>query len=383
MAISKQPSHKIAMKRIIFTAAAILSLMACNKYELNTDFTVPDQLISPDPVVLDLKSPATISFSWSGGGAADGGILLYQVLFDEADGDFSEPITILNSDYGAETTLTMSQSELNNIARNAGIRPEETGTLKWTVTASKGGVVKRCDQEATFSVTRGEGIDNIPEHLYIAGSAVTGDDLGREFRVMSEGVYRIYTTLSDGEICFKSSMEGDAFNFYVDEGGKLREDEGSTPVEATSADGLVRITVDFNALTMTTEHLDQTVYYVLGIDGNQFVELHYDGNGQFSYTGLLPYMRDYWGSGAHEERYYFRVNIDGVTTYWGRGEGISAEQPSANEGVEFYTLHEYTDFNNMWNFAWKLKWDYFDLNTTVTIDTNSDNRMIHSFKFAE
>lgn len=372
------------MKNIIMLLSALMAVLSCARYELNVDFTVPTELDAPEAIKINVASTEQVVLSWSGGGAADGGTVLYNVLFDKESGDFTSPIAEIKSDYGALETLTLTHATINNIARNAGIMPEETGNIKWTVTASKGGVVKQADVVSFISVTRGEGIDNIPENLFLVGTGAGVDAEGRTFRNMSEGVFRIYTTLEDGKISFRSSDKNDAFNFYIDdESGKLKEGTGETTVSATASDELVRITVDFNSLTMTVEHLLKEVYYVLGINGDTYVTLNYQGKGQFTYTGLVPYVRDQWGPGAHEERYYFRVSIDGNVYYWGRGEGISAEQPSDNESIMFYQLHEYNDFNQMWNFAWKVKWDFLDKNTTVTIDTNADNMMVHSFKLSE
>ena len=66
----------------------------------------------------------------------------------------------------------------------------ETGDIKWTVNASKGGVVKRTDKVATITVTRGEGIDNIPAELYLYGSATENSGQGGiPFRCVEEGVF--------------------------------------------------------------------------------------------------------------------------------------------------------------------------------------------------
>ena len=50
--------------------------------------------------------------SWSGGGAADGGIVLYEVLFDKADGDFSKPLATVKSDLGANTSLSITHAAI-------------------------------------------------------------------------------------------------------------------------------------------------------------------------------------------------------------------------------------------------------------------------------
>lgn len=182
------------MKKILLICSVFLAMVSCQEdYELNADFTVPTELNSPASIQLDVSSSVPVVLSWSGGGATDGGIVLYEVLFDKADGDFSKPLATMKSDLGANPSLSITHAAINIIARNAGIYPQETGDIKWTVTASKGGVVKRTDKVATITVTRGEGIDNIPAELYLYGSATeNGGRGGIPFRCVEEGVYQIY-----------------------------------------------------------------------------------------------------------------------------------------------------------------------------------------------
>ena len=190
-------------KKLLFIAAAVLGIAAgCQKYELNTDFSMPVELDSPSNVILDVTSSSTVVLSWNGGGAADGGVLLYNVLFDKTGGDFSEPLATMPSDLGAKNTLTLTHAQLNTLARKAGVKPNETGSFIWTVTASRGGVTKTFDGYASLSVVRGEGIDNIPEHLYVAGSAAL--EAGQEFRMEEEGLFvptmqkRLFSTSQEG-----------------------------------------------------------------------------------------------------------------------------------------------------------------------------------------
>lgn len=99
-------------------------MVSCQEdYELNTDFAVPTELSSPASIQLNVSSPTPVVLSWSGGGAADGGIVLYEVLFDKADGDFSKPLATVKSDLGAATSLSITHAAINTIARNAGIYP--------------------------------------------------------------------------------------------------------------------------------------------------------------------------------------------------------------------------------------------------------------------
>ena len=243
------------MKKILLICSVFLAMVSCQEdYELNADFTVPTELNSPASIQLDVSSSVPVVLSWSGGGAADGGIVLYEVLFDKADGDFSKPLATMKSDLGANPSLSITHAAINTIARNAGIYPLGTGDIKWTVTASKGGVVKKSDKVASITVTRGEGIDNIPAELYLYGSATENSGQGGiPFRCVEEGVFQIYTKLSAGNISFKSATTGETFSYYIDDSSKLREGDGETAV--TASEEVTRLTVNFNTMAMTTEKI--------------------------------------------------------------------------------------------------------------------------------
>ena len=369
------------MKKTALIFAALAAVMSCNKYEYTTEFSAPTELSSPESIALDLTSSENIVLSWSGGGAKDGGIVLYNVIFDEADGDFSDPLSTVQSDNGGLTTLTMTQAALNNIARSSGIKPLGTGKIKWTVTASRGGEVKQSEASATINVTRPDGIDNIPQTLYLHGTAI--EDSGvRAFRTMSEGIFRIYTTLKDGDISFKSSAdnaEGTLNFFYDEEVGKLREDNGQTSVSATAADELCRITVDFNARTMTIDRVGKEVHCIWGASFGDIAVLTYQGNGIFVGEGDIKFLQPGdldWLTWV-EERYYFKVTLNGGDMIWGRQDDVSAERPVGGEPPYFYSLKEMAW--DQWTGLWKMKGDLDQTHATITIYTNSDNLMIHSF----
>lgn len=369
------------MKALLYTIAGALLITGCQeKYDFNPDFTAPTQLESPSSIKLDVTSSETIEFSWTGGGADDGGIVLYEIMFDKKDGDFSEPIETQKSDLGAEPQLTMTQAALNSICRKAGIYPEETGEIKWTVTASKGGVVKQSDQIATISVTRGEGIDNIPTELYLSGSASKESE--KKFRRTGDGTFCIYTTLGAGEISFKSSDKNDAFSYYVDERPKLREGEGSTQVSASNE--LSRISVDFNTLSMKIDEIGKSVRCIWGATFGNIAILEYKGNGIFQGDGDIIFIDPSrpvtnppsWLSWT-EERYYFISKVNGSDTCWGKGDGISGERPTEGESASFYELHEFAW--SQWDHLWKMSGSLDYKHATITIDTDADDLMIHSF----
>lgn len=351
------------------------------KYELDTEFTMPTELVSPVSVVLDVTSSSTVVLSWTGGKANDGGIVLYNVLFDEEGGDFSDPITTMPSDLGAGEQLTLTHATLNAIARKAGIKPNETGKFIWTVTGAKGGVTKTYDGYASLSVTRGEGIDNMPERLYVGGAAAK--EAGQEFRVVEEGLYVIYTKLGAGELKFTSEKSG-GFTFYSDNSGKLVEGEGSYNVDAAPASGLARITVNFNTLGVKIEEIGTSVRLAWGATYNDPatdpMTLEYVGNGEFKGQGEVVF----YGPGREgtpdwcswvEERYYFIATVDGAEVCWGSDDAGNAILPDGTE--EHFYLNEFAGVSQ-WDNLWKMDHALDLSNVAVTIYTNKDNKWTHS-----
>lgn len=350
------------------------------KFELDTEFTMPTELSSPSAVTLDVTSSSTVALSWTGGRANDGGIILYNVLFDKEGGDFSDPVAKMTSDLGAGEQLTLTHAALNSIARNAGIKPNETGTLIWTITGAKGGVTKHYDGYSSISVTRGDGIDNMPEKLYVGGSAAK--EAGQEFRVVEEGLYVIYTKLGAGNLCFTSEKSG-GFNFFADASGKLAEGEGNYSVDAAPESGLARITVNFNTLNVKIEEVGTTVRLAWGATFNDPATdpmvLEYTGNGNFEGQGEVVF----YGPGREgtpdwcswvEERYYFVATVDGTEVCWGSDDAGNAILPDGTE--EHFYLHEFA--LNQWDNLWKMDHALDLSNVAVTIYTNKDNKWTHS-----
>lgn len=372
------------MKKILSIFIVALTFICCQEnYELNTDFSVPAELSSPSAVTLDVTSNVPVLLSWSGGEAADGGVVLYEVLFDKAGGDFSNPLARMKSNLGALPNLSVTQAVLNTIARNAGIMPEEVGTIIWTVTASKGGVVKTTDKYASIEVTRGEGIDNIPTSLYLFGSATeNGGQAGIPFRQVEEGVFQIYTTLSEGDMIFKSAESGDSFSYYIDDTSKLKE--GTVNMAAPASDQVVRLTVDFGTMSMKTDVVGNSVRCIWGATFNNIAVLDYVGDGKFVGEGDIifidqsrPETNPPGWLGWTEERYYFIAVVNGQEVCWGRHDNVSPERPVGGEPASFYSLYEFPW--SQWDHLWKMKGSLDYTHATITIDTNANGLKIHTF----
>ncbi len=359
------------MKRILTFLAVALAMVGCKKYELNNDFTVPDQLVSPsEEIMLDVTSGQTVTLSWKGGGAADGGIVLYNVIFDKEGGDFSDPVDNLPSDLGAGTELTLSHSQLNILARKAGIKAGNKGSLIWTVTASRGGVVKKVDKSATIKLQRGEGIDNIPQQLYVFGSAAK--EAGQQFRRVEDGLFVIYTKISAGKIVMNSTADNTGFVYSADENGKLVEGGDGYEVPSVPESGIARITVNFNTLGVKIEEISAQIEAVLEIeqhDGGNMAVLDYAGNGVWSGEGDVVLSQQSWGP---EERYCFRVYVDGQIMRWGSNNG--GFLPDGTK--EYWYVYEAPW--EWWNNVWKLNHDFDGQTVVFTVNTNDDGVWNHS-----
>lgn len=390
------------MKKILLISAALLAVMSCQKYKYDTNFSAPTELNSPKSVNIDPTSTQNVVLSWTGGGAEDGGICLYNVLFDEVDGDFSEPITTMASDNGGLAQLTLTHATLNILARNAGIGARETGSIKWTVTASRGGEVKQSEVSATISLTRPDGLSLIPEELYLYGSAIAGDGgEGRAFRKVSEGVFDMFAVLADGEIYFRNTTGDDAVNFYINSENKLADGEGTTTVTATDLNEeknyiAERITVDFNTLSMKREKIGELhiiwapSYGEIGLeisDGSdpqyRFV---YDGNGVFSRTienVIVPFAHSAWASTpSSDTRYYFNVKVDDVDMRWRCSVATpTGDAPEINTPLSAYDIVEVPLASaGQWDNAYKMNASLYNTKVTVKVYGNLDGYFCHQFE---
>ncbi|WP_257670571.1 SusE domain-containing protein [Parapedobacter tibetensis] len=369
---------------LLIVATALLFCSSCSDdYQLSTDFTVPTELSSPEKVEIDVTSSNNIVLSWNGGGASDGSYVIYEVLFAKKGDSFSEPVEKIQSDLGARPQLTLTHATLNGIARKAGISPGETGEVSWTVLASKAGDVKTVDLRNDIEVTRGEGIDNMADQLYLhgPGNESSGAD-GSLFRKASDGIYIIYSQVSgSGDLELKGKIEEEEFGYHLD-GTTLKDGAGTIHLAPNT--NPYRITVDFNTLSVKAETISN-VRCIWGASFDVIGNLSYVGNGRFSATDCAIRFLDpskpetnppSW-LGWIEERYYFIAAVDGADRCWGRMDGVSPERPTGGESLSFYELGEFSW--EQWEHLWKMKGDLDNKSATITIDTNKENLKVHEF----
>ena len=375
------------MKNIVLVFILALLMVGCKEeYVFDAEFTIPTVLNSPASVVIDVASPTNVILSWDGGAAAQG-YVTYEILFDKAGGNFSEPIYRSFSDLGVSPTFTLTHSTLNTIARKAGIGTASTGNVIWTVTASKGGEVRSSGLTKEISVTRGAGIDYTGTTLYLFGTATENNGAGGQaMRRAADGVFIAYTKAAvNGNYYFKSSTtDAEPFICYADETGKIKEGSGSYSVNANAAGEVYRVTVDLNTQKMVIDKIT-TVKAIWGATFDVIGNMTYQGNGIFKADNCTikfiqksrPETNPPSWLGWIEERYYFIATINGVERCFGRRDGVSAERPLGTETPAFYELEEFAW--SQWDHLWKMKGTLDLTKCSITINTNKNGLMIHEF----
>ena len=151
-----------------------------------------------------------------------------------------------------------------------------------------------------------------------------------------------------------------------------------------ASEEVTRLTVNFNTMAMTTEKIGSSVRCIWGATFADIAVLQYVGNGKFVGEGDIRFLDPSkpetnppsWLTYI-EERYYFIAQVNGGDMCWGRGDGVSAERPVGGEPASFYALYEYQW--SQWEHLWKMKGSLDYTHATITIDTNADGLMMHTF----
>lgn len=357
----------------------ILTFTACSSDGEVRDLgvTAVKTLYEPDngkAVVLQASASASLYFEWEPSLAEDGGAVLYEVAFDKADGDFSNPVSIVTADNnGGDNHATITHKQLNQIAALAGVESAEEGTLKWTVYASKGINPVKAEEERTLTVTRLAGFAEVPAQLYITGEATeVGADLDKAMimRKVTDGEFEVFIKLTEGQsFKFVSANTGTPTEYSLN-GEKLVEG-GSTTVTKT---GIYKYYVDFNAGSFTSKEVTKVKWYLNW--SQKEIELEYQGMGVWTLNNYTMSGLD--GSDNTDDRYKFRMESSEGETEW-RAAINNDSKPSGND--EYFYMTEKTNVDQ-WtnNEVWKTPatdgWN--DKTYDITFSLNTQSAYTHS-----
>jgi len=272
-------------------------------------------------------------------------MVLYELVFDKADGNFSNPVYRMPSDNnGAKNSATVTHKQLNKIAAMIGAGASEVAQLKWTIVSSKGINEESGTATRTLSVKRLAGFADIPLGLYIKGAATEG---GAQIQMtaVESGVFEIYTKLEGGKT-YSFTDAVSAGNPYYSEGNVIKEGEGSASVDHT---GIYKLTLDFTTGSFSTDEVTKVEMHVLW--ANILEELPYLGNGVWGKTLDYSSRTDI----NDDERYKFKV----TTVALGRKDWVSVEthdNSPSGQAQWWYVKPDPDDDDDQWDdgHVWKL-----------------------------
>lgn len=406
---------KMVRKYSLLVFVLAIGCLACTEeeFELNTDIAQVGSLegpVSDSAIQIDPENGQSVTFSWTPAQAADGGLVLYTVLFDEENGNFEDPIYSISSDNkGGGTKLTLSQVFLNIIAANAGIEQLTTGKVSWTVRASSGYQSKVFDESHGLSLTRPEGLAIFPDYMYIYGAATEAEELSGAVAFkeienelptddFNPGVFESITKLEPGEYFIADSNNPDSVvnYYYLNEEGKIRAGEqASTFIEE---EGVYRVRMNLSSATISFEKISDLELYIFA-SGVTKAELEYIGNHTFESTnGFFDFLNPgdpeapEW-LGWEEERYRFRFMVDDVQSYLGsfhneamnaslvEGQAAYNVRPNGEEPASYYNVYFLGPDAGFWQGAWKFadKYNTVPFTVRVVFDPKADH-YYHEFE---
>ncbi|MBC7849528.1 MAG: SusE domain-containing protein [Chitinophagaceae bacterium] len=360
---------KNKMLQYLASIFAILLFAGCDKNErdINLNVTpVPGMFAPADNKFIKLKPAANLTetFEWEQAKAEDGSLVLYEVAFDQAGGDFSQPFyTVVSDNRGVNNKLTLPHGELNKIATLGGSAFFEKKKFKWTVYATKGTTVKKSEQSRIIELERPGGFATLPGEVYITGTATEGGDAlanALKMRQLSPGIFEIFTKLKAGTYRFVDGIAGTPTSFYtfVDNGVNVIGVNGTN--DFVGADKIMRIVLDFNNINSTSAEVKSVRLWYC--QGNDFwFTLPYTSNGVWRYNGWTVNLQTVpWGL---EERYKYKMVInDGtgdkdlwINSTFGDPPGQDGQYPSS---VAYRTIDLNRNNGSAFDFSWKFDRNY-------------------------
>ena len=371
------------MKAISITYAMlfsfILAFTACSSDGEVRDLgvTAVKTLYEPDngkAVVLQPSASASLYFEWEPSLAEDGGVVLYEVVFDKTDGDFSDPVYISTADNnGGSNHATITHKQLNQIAALAGIESAGQGTLKWTVYASKGINPVRAEEERTLTLTRLAGFAEVPSQLYITGEATeVGADLDKAMvmKKVADGEFEVFIKLTEGKsFKFVSANTGTTTEYSLN-GEKLVEGGSITAAKT----GIYKYYIDFNAGSFTSKEVTKVKWFLNR--SQKEIELDYQGLGVWALNGYT--VTGLTDSDNTDDRYKFRMESSDGETEW-RAAINNDSKPTGND--EYYYMAEKTNVeqwtnNEVWKTPATDGWS--DKTYDITFSLNTQGEYTHN-----
>lgn len=370
---------KTILIKLSLITSFLLAFIACDDNMGDTDSRLAGvkNLIEPadnKEIILEPFISSTVYYEWEYVKVEESGTAIYQIAFDKTDGDFSNPVYLMNSDNnGYQNHISVSHLQMDKIAGLIGIPAEETGAFKWTILSLKGMKAEKASAENQITITR------LPkfEELYITGEGSEGGtDLSKAAKMknLDDGVFEIYTKLTaDKPFYFVNGISGKYRKFSTANGAiKL---EGTTTV---TTEGVYKIVLDTNTGNCTYTLITRLAFFFCP-DNVSLFDIPYSGYGVFKTTATVTFKQEGWG---RDQRYKFRMFIreNGGTgeekeVEWGTLNDTD-EPPTADEPDSYYYLQLFTNISQ-WDNKWKLKSEFDGVPAEYTVYLTADQPYTH------
>lgn len=370
---------KTILIKLILTSFFLLAFIACDDNMGETDSRLTDvkNLIEPandKEIALEPFVPSTIYFEWDYVTAEESGTAVYQIAFDKTDGDFSNPVYLMNSDNnGYQNHVSVSHLQMDKIAGLAGIPAEETGTFKWTIFSQKGLRAEKASSENKITITR------LPKfgELYITGEGSEGGgDISKALKMkdLGDGTFEVYTKLTaDKPFYFVNGTSGKYRKFSTANG--IIKLDGTTTVPT---EGVYKITFDTNTGNCTYTLITRLGFFFCP-DNTILFDIPYDGYGVFKTIETVTFKQEEWG---RDQRYKFRMFIkenggigEEKEVEWGTLNETD-EPPASAEPDSYYYLQLFTN-TTQWDNKWKLKSEFDGVPAEYTVYLTADQPYTH------
>lgn len=271
---------------------------------------------------IELYSVESLLFEWAEAEPVTNATVIYELLLDKADGNFTNPLKVITAlNEGREPNVSLTKSELNNIAGLAGAGQGEPITLQWAVRAKNGVNNTLSEEKKNITLVRlYEGSPELEEgeQLYIAGQ---GAEAGQLFKKNGEGnntTFEIYTRIEAGRpYYFCSRLNGKERTFSLQADGiGFRETTNTTPEGAAVDETAVyRVKVDFATATVSMEKIE-AVLIRISLTGKE-AEFTYNEKGVWELKNYNVRL-DFASWGLLEDRYKIIFKVNGREENWGR-----------------------------------------------------------------
>ena len=367
---------KNKIPHLLVCIAISLCMVQCDKDDrsINLNLTEVSNFFTPADGKYILLKPAqnlTETFEWEQAKAEDGSLVLYEVAFDQENGDFSEPFyTMVSDNKGVLNKLTISHGDLNRIAELGGAQFFEKKKFKWTIYASKGTNVKKATVTRTIELERPGGFAVLPGAVYIGGAATeNGDGLANALpmKQISPGVFEIFTKMKAGTYRFYDGNTGTPRQFYVFDDNGVNAIGLNGESTFTGPDKIMRIKLDFNNINASFAEVKSVQLWYS--HGNTFwFTLPYTSNGVWRYNNHVTNLGvESWG---REERHKYKMVLNDGTGDKDLWLNYATNDSPGQDGqyphtTLYKTINMTTNNGSQWDWTFKFDRNYLTQGATA------------------